>query len=366
MFAIALVSLVLAAPAPRVTAAPVQDSPAVVHVTPHGKVRRLRCAVDAGRPRTCGRTTRLRLAPGRHTVVAWAVLRSGRATAKRRVGIVVARREPAPVGVGGQPVGIAASGSAVWVSGGSSGEVVRVDAGMHAVTGRVAIGGQLGGIAATASAVWVSVFDAGQLVRIDPVTDTVVARIAVGGQPTSIAVDPAGKVWVGNLDGHAARIDPATNRVTASVALPSGASTLLTLGSLIWIGLQDGSLVSLDPATAALTGAAIRVAPDVDAIVDTATGLWASTFDGVAARVDLAARRVTRRVRLPGNGGGIAFANGRVWVSVYDRGYTLALDPASGAFTAAVHACPQPRDSIAVGSTVWVVDQGGAIVPVPA
>lgn len=292
-------------------------------------------------------------------------MRGGGASRKARAAVVVARPEPNAVDVGGEPVGVAAAATAIWVSDGSGGNAVRVDADTRQVTARVAVGGQLGGIAATGSAVWVSVFDGGQVVRIDPATNTVVARIAVGGQPTSIAVDAAGQVWVGNLDGSVKRIDPATNLVGATVRLPSGASTLLPLGNLIWIGLQGGSLVSLDPATAALAGSAVDVAPDVDALVETPDGLWASTFGGTAALVDVGARRVVRRVRLPGHGSGIAYAGGRVWVTVYDARYVLALDPRTGVFLAAVHAGLQPRDSVVVGSTLWVCDQlDGALVPV--
>lgn len=365
MIAVALASFVLAALPPRISLDPVQDSPVVVHVASRPHTRRLVCSVDGGRARACGRTTRLRLAPGRHTISAWGVMRGDGASRKTRASVVVAQPEPAPVAVGGEPVGIAAAGNAIWVSAGSSGEAVRVDAGMRQVTARVPVGGQLGGIAATATAVWVAVYDGGQVVRVDPTTGAVVARVPVGGQPTSIALDAAGQVWAGNLDGTVERIDPATNTVGARVHLPSGASTLLPLGNVVWVGLQSGALVSLDPATGALSGGAISVAPDVDALAATPNGLWASTFDGTAALVDPAARRVVRRVSLPGRGSGIAYASGRVWVSVYDRRYALALDPASGRFAAAVHAGLQPRESLPVGATLWVLDQGGgALVPV--
>lgn len=364
MLALALLSLVLAGPAPRVSAAPVQDSPVVVRIVAQPGTHRLVCAVDRRRPRTCARRTKLKLAPGRHTVDVWAIGRRGRASAKRRVGVIVPQRAPRSVSVGGQPVGIAAVGSTLWVSDGSGGNVVQVDAATRQVTARVPVGGQLGGIAATASAVWVSAFDSGQLVRIDPASRTVVARVQVGGQPTSIAFDASGAVWVGNLDGSVARVDPATNHVTAVVALPSGASTLLARGDLIWIGLQSGQLVSLAPASAALTGQAVRVAPDVDAIADTPAGLWVSTFDGVAARIDPASRAVQRRVRLPGRGGGIAYANGAVWVSVYDRRVAIELDPQTGALLGAVHTGGQPRESVVAAGALWIVDQAaGALTP---
>lgn len=366
MLALALFSLALAGPAPKVSAAPVQDSPVVVRIVPRPGTHRLVCAVDRRRPRTCARRTRLKLAPGRHTVAVWAIGGRGRASARRRVSVIVPQRAPQVVDVGGQPVGIAAVGSTLWVSDGSDGNVVQVDAAARKVTARVPVGGQLGGIAASASAVWVSSFDSGQLVRVDPSSRTVVARIQVGGQPTSIAFDATGAVWVGNLDGSVRRVDPATNHVTAVVALPSGASTLLTRGDLIWIGLQSGMLVSLAPASAALTGQGVQVAPDVDAIADTPAGFWVSTFDGVAARIDPTARAVRRRVRLPGRGGGIAYANGAVWVSVYDRRLALELDPRTGAFLGAVHTGGQPRESVVAAGVLWIVDQSaGALTPLP-
>ena len=364
MLALALISLALAVPAPKVSAAPVQGSPVLVRITPGPGTSRILCAVDRRRARTCRRTNRLKLPSGRHEIVAWAVGRHGRASAKRHVAVVVPRPRPAGVAVGGEPVGIAAVDSTLWVSGGSSGEVVEVDATTRAVVARIPVGGQLGGIAASDSTVWVSGFDSGELVRIDPATGTVVARITVGGQPTAI-VDTGGEVWVGNLDGHVTRIDPATNTVTKVVSLPSGASSIVATGSLLWIGLQNGSLAPLDPAAGTLAGVAVPVSPDVDAIARTPVGLWVSTFDGVAARFNVATRRVVRRVRLPGQGGGIAWSGHAVWVSVYDRGYAVALDPLTGAYVDAVRTGRQPRESVLVGDTLWIVDQAaGELTPV--
>jgi streptogramin lyase len=105
---------------------------------------------------------------------------------------------------------------------------------------------------------------------------------------------------------------------------------------------------------------------DVDALASTPVGIWASTFDGVAARIDPASRSVTRQVRLPGRAGGIAFARGLVWVSLYDDGYVLELDPSSGKLVGAMRTGTRPRDSLVVGGTLWVVDQvSGALTPVP-
>jgi streptogramin lyase len=309
---------------------------------------------------------RFKLGSGRHVVTAWAIGRTGRAGRKASVHVIVPTRAPDAVEVGGNPVGIAAVGNAIWVSGGSNGAVARVDAKQRQVEATVAIGGQLGGIAANAQAVWVSVFDGGTVARIDPSTNAVVGRVAVGGQPTGIAFGPDGSVWVGNLNGYASRIDPASDVVTAQVMLPSGASALLPSAGLLWVGLQDGSLVSIDPAANALSGPAIRVSLDVDALTEAPGGLWVSTFGGNAALVDPSSRTVMRRVKLPSRGSGVAFANGVVWVSLYDSRLVVELDPTTGAFVGAIHTGAQPRESVAAAGQLWVTDQAsGQVTPIP-
>jgi hypothetical protein len=134
---------------------------------------------------------------------------------------------------------------------------------------------------------------------------------------------------------------------------------------LLFAGLQDGSLVAIDPATNAKSGPNATIASDVDAIADTPQGLWASMFAGVAASIDPASRKVLRRVDLPSRGGGIAYGGGLVWFSMYDSALVAELDPFSGQVVGAVHTGDQPRDSVVVGQTLWIVDQGsGKLTPV--
>jgi len=364
----ALIALALA-PAPRppvLHVSPISDSPVTVSLAPRSHTARIVCSVDHRRARTCPRKVRFKLRPGPHVVTAWAIARSGRAGRKVSAHFVVAAPAPRPVNIGGNPDGIAALGATLWVSGGASGAVVRVDAQTRQVTATIPVGGQLGGIAATAQAIWISVFDGGTVGRIDPATNAVVDRIAVGGQPTGIAVGADGSVWIGNLDGSVSRVDPSSDAVTARVALPSGASALLPLGGLVWVGLQSGSLVSLDPATNALSGPAVNLSRDVDALTDTPNGLWVCTFDGTADRIDPSSRTAARRVKLPGRASGIAFAGGVVWVSLYDLRLVADLDPATGALLGAVHTGAQPRDSVAAAGQVWVADQASAqLTPIP-
>lgn len=362
MIAALVLALGLAAhrPAPpHVSAARFQDSPVVLHIRAK-KGARLRCSVDRHAPRPCTRRTKLKLSAGAYSIAVWAVAH-GRASRKRQVQVVVPTPAPAAVRVGGTPVAIAAAAQDLWVS--TSGDAVEVDATTHRVTARITVGGSLGGVAASGPNVWVSVFDGGQVAHI--ANGAVVGRTNVGGQPTAVAL-AAGSVWVGNQNGWVNRIDPATGHVLATLHLLSGDSTLLLVGKLLWAGLQDGSLVSIDPATNAVTGSTVHVAPDLDALVDTPQGLWASTFAGVAASIDAVSRKVLHRVHLPSRGGGIAYGGGFVWFSMYDSGLVAELSPFSGSVVGAVHTGLQPRDSLVVGQTLWVVDQGaGKLTPIP-
>ena len=353
---------IAALPAPGVVAAPIQDSPAGVQITLRGGARRALCAVDGGRPAACTSRTRFKLAPGRHSIAVRGVDARGRRSPARTVAVVAAERAPAPVAVGGQPVGIAASAGALWISGGSSGEVVRLDPATRAVTARVQTGAaQLGSVFAGSGGVWVGDFGAGGLVRVAPASNTVTARVSVGGQPTSIAAAPSGELWVGNLAGDLARVDPATATLLPPVSFSGGTSWLLFTATGLWVGTQAGSLDQLDPATGAIAGS-VTIGTDVDAIAETPDGLWVTTFDGRAALVDPQTGRVVRRVALPGKGSGVAYADGGVYVSVYDRGLVLRLDSTTGVVTRAIHTGAQPRESVVLGSSLWVVDQAAGMV----
>jgi DNA-binding beta-propeller fold protein YncE len=135
---------------------------------------------------------------------------------------------------------------------------------------------------------------------------------------------------------------------------------------MIWVGLQDGSVVAIDPATNRVTGTAITVDPDVDALADSPAGLWVSTFDGSVALLDPAARRVTVKRRLPGRGAGIAVAGGSVWASDWDHSFVLRFDPTSGALLGAVKTGQRPRESVAAGGYLWVADYAdAAVTPIP-
>jgi streptogramin lyase len=328
--------------------------------------KRILCSVDNGRTRACGRRPKFVLSPGWHSIAVRAVYK--RATSKAAVvRVVVPDPAPEAVQVGGEPVGIDALGSRVWVSGGTSGDVSLIDADSRTVTSVTHVGGNLGGLGASPDGVWVSDFGGGAVVRISPVTGAVMARVPVGGQPTGIDASQVGAVWVGNLDGYVSRIDPAPNQVVAKIDLPSGASMPFYWGAFVWVGLQNGSVTVIDPFVNRVVFAPIVVAPDVDALaISHEAQLWVSTFAGSVALIDPPTNKVLFKRRLPGRGSGITVAGEIAWASDYDHAWVVKLDSAKGTLLGAVKTGSRPRESVEAGGYVWVLDQAdGAVTPIP-
>jgi DNA-binding beta-propeller fold protein YncE len=104
----------------------------------------------------------------------------------------------------------------------------------------------------------------------------------------------------------------------------------------------------------------------VDALADSTSGIWVSTFNGSVARLDPAKRSVAVTRALPSRGSGISVAGGAVWASDYDRALVLELDDTTGDLLGAVKTGPQPRESVVAGGYVWVLDQAsGQVTPIP-
>jgi streptogramin lyase len=111
--------------------------------------------------------------------------------------------------------------SAIWISTGSDGRVLRVDPETNEVVAEIEIGaGPVTELAISEEAVWVSAVS--DLVRLDPVTNEIVARLRDDGGFGDVAYGE-GALWIvagANQDGAVWRIDPTTNRVQLKRPLP--------------------------------------------------------------------------------------------------------------------------------------------------
>ena len=276
---------------------------------------------------------------------------------------------------GGQPCGVLATESAVWVSLADAGTLLRLDPQTGETLGSTPLDRTPCEILAAAGSLWV-VTQSGVVDRVDPATGAVVARIEVG-EASYEAAWAAGSVWVSNRgSGTLSRIDPGTDRVVATLRLPiAHPGGLVAVGRTLWVG-NDGSgetdVVVLDTATSATRRVAVGPRP---AYVASAGGaVWFSLVErSSVARVDPRTRTVLgtspagarpvnlapgedgRSVWVPDDAGDVvtrldartgsvvaslgvgagpavvdAGPDGRIWVTLYDAGEVWALDPDAG------------------------------------
>jgi YVTN family beta-propeller protein len=102
----------------------------------------------------------------------------------------------APIAVGARPAAIAIGGGAVWVANSADGSISKIDPEGHRVVAVVDVGGSPVALADTQSALWVA-FRGGFIERIDPAdTSQTTSPIATDATPTAIAAVPDGPWFV--------------------------------------------------------------------------------------------------------------------------------------------------------------------------
>jgi hypothetical protein len=168
------------------------------------------------------------------------------------------------------PVAVTADPDAVWVaakdplSGGTRGEVLRVDPKTRSVTATTPITGELSDIDVRSDAVWAGAFiispNSQQLIKIDPGTGEILTTLDLGPSgggtfASPLAVDDR-SVWVPVEDGLL-RVDAATHEVSALIPTPSfGFQDLVARNGTVWGVISavptqgaEGGLWRIDSAT---------------------------------------------------------------------------------------------------------------------
>ena len=210
--------------------------------------------------------------------------------------------QPKLSGIGGTPLGIAASDSAVWVTtqGTSGSELVTIDPTTNQVSGQpIPLPDSATDLAYLQGTLWVDISNnGGSVVSVDPATGQV-SNVPESGIPGA-AFDNS--LWAPTWTG-VDRIDAATNAVVAEIPLARVVQTAAGLNE-VWALTATGStsptlyepdqsrpatLVLLDPSTNSVAGTPVSVgiSPAYMAVGDGA--VWVAQYDsGIVTRVDLA------------------------------------------------------------------------------
>jgi YVTN family beta-propeller protein len=231
------------------------------------------------------------------------------------------------IGIGAQASDVVEAAGSVLVATGIDNSLVHIDARSGGVLEKLTLSRDVTAsahsVAAGEGAVWVTSGD--RLLKIDPHTGAVLG----GGRPNccldllDVAVG-AGAVWVVDLGEHVARVSPTSVRATGSANLGVIPSALTVGYGSVWVAAPEyssGRLVlwRVDPQT-------VRVAQAID------VGEARSYLETLA----------------------LAVGAGSIWLTNYDDGTLLRIDPATGTVAATIHIGSHPR-GIAVGAgRVWV------------
>ena len=202
----------------------------------------------------------------------------------------VSRIEPdnsrTTIPVGDEPVGLALSPGALWVTVRGERSVLQVNVEANRVVRRIEVGNAPGGIASGFGAIWVASEVDRRVVKIDAASGDVLERIDVGANPTAVAAG-AGAVWVASEEaGTVFRIEPRSATVIDTIGSGNAPSAIAVGEGAVWIAnRQDANVWRIDPASG--SAESVRVGREPSAIAAGAGAVWvADSGGGTVTRID--------------------------------------------------------------------------------
>ncbi len=234
------------------------------------------------------------------------------------------------IGLGEQATDLVESAGSVWVATGIDNDLVQLDAHSGGIQERLHLSSKdqtasAHAVTAGAGAIWIA--SGAELLKIDPKTGSIIARkhdgslegvndVAVGG----------GSVWIADVSEVVFRASQADLHQTGRVHLGviPGAVTF-AFGSP-WLALpatfgQRITLAQLDPQTVQVLdstpiGPSLGYPPGME-LTSGAGDIWVTSFDaGTLVRVDPRSGVVKATIHLGHHPFGVAFGANRIWVTV--------------------------------------------------
>jgi pimeloyl-ACP methyl ester carboxylesterase len=221
--------------------------------------------------------------------------------------------------------GVKIGGGYMWLlSYDNGGEVLRFDPNIGVVDLAIPLGASPGGMQWYADRLWASNSD-GQLFQISVAG---VIESTTRGELVGMAF---GSLWV--IDPETRLLQDYTAEGPGDVAIPTEGmlvGQVIEGGGYLWVLERDLSIVGTvhryDPDGGAPTS--VRVGFGAHSMVELDGSIWISSlWDETVTRIDTATSRVLTVTPLPGRTGEIVAADGSLWVSFYQPGLLVRLDP---------------------------------------
>lgn len=220
------------------------------------------------------------------------------------------------------PTGIDVGAGAVWVAHGRTGQLSRVDPTFGRVSATVDLAGRAvdsptGGVGVGGGWVWV-VFGKATLFRVDPfgVRPSGSALTDFGATDVVLGHD---SVWVSNAgDSSVQRFESTTfeegplDELTVGQA-PQG---IAVTREAVWVAVSGEDVVArIDPGARSFLRIPVGDGPE-DVVVGAGAVWVANRLDGTVSRIDPETNEVVKTIEVGNAPYGLAFADGRVWLTV--------------------------------------------------
>lgn len=249
-------------------------------------------------------------------------------------------------------------------------EILRLDAASMVIQARAHVDGGVADIAETPEALWACDYEHGVLLRLDPSSLATTGTVKLGGNPERLLVTESA-VWVsdrGRGTIQTVELGSLEKAREPIYRLKQPLKMWLARG-LVWVtDYEANAVVSIDPQSRAQVGAPIPVGERPGAMVYGDSAIWVLCH-GIRAvqRVDPASRAVTATVPLSFDANDIVFAGGALWVSDFNAGRLVKVDPGTSRVTSeSVCAGLETGHMHASEQGVWIADPiTGAIALMP-
>ena len=228
-----------------------------------------------------------------------------------------------PIGKGADWVAI--SPTAVWIGSKQPNAVSEIDPVTNAVTAQVLLPGvPCAGLTIDGGSLWAPLCGPVPLLAEVDLKKKALVRLVIVGPPAGEGgiTAGAGSIWmIKDKAGSLVRIDPASGGTRQTITVPAGSYNPVFADGRIFVTRFEGSEVTVvDVASGKVTGQ-FPVGSKPRFMTAGAGAVWAlSQGDGTLARIDASGKQpaTTIPLNIPGAGGDITFADGRVWTTLME------------------------------------------------
>jgi streptogramin lyase len=259
----------------------------------------------------------------------------------------------------------AVDGDTMWVTSALARELVRINVTANTVEKVYPIDAYVEGVVVGGGYLWLLSYDNdGEVLRFDPTTGAVDLAIPLGASPGG-AKWFADRLWISNEEGQLLQIsadgeiqsttsgelkgmafdalwviDPESRVMRDFTAEGPGDVAISTDGMLVGQVMEGGGYLWLLDADLSTIGSihrykregggstSVRVGFGAHSMVELGGSIWvASIWDETLTRIDAATAEVLSVTPLPGRTGAVTAADGSLWVSLYQPGLLVRLDP---------------------------------------